>query len=373
MVDRLTLHRRTLHRIPELDHDLLETRKYLLSVMARLPFEIVLVGRASFCAFLNAGREGSIAFRSDMDALPITERTGAEYASTLDGCMHACGHDAHMAILLTFAEEISLDMMALPHNVLLVFQAAEETGSGAREICESRVFQRYNVSKIFGLHVWPGFPSGSVVCESGGLMAAAATVSVDISGNFTHVASADKCVDVLYVGTKFIDAAYEMERGELPPEAVRLLTFSVFQCGTVDNIISGRAILRATLRYFDEDIQRFLSDRLRNIARELDAKYGSGTDVVISEPCPPVINEAGLFKDFERILIKADAGFQLMNPEKPSMAAEDFSYYQREIPGLYFFLGIGETPPLHSDRFDFDEGVLVKGVEVFKLVLNGIE
>jgi hippurate hydrolase len=163
MSDKLAEHRRTLHRIPELDFDLPKTRAYVTAVLSKLPCTLIPAGRAGLCAYFDAGMPDTMAFRSDMDALPITETNDCDYVSTHPGKMHACGHDGHMAMLLGFAEEISRRMNTLPHNVLLLFQAAEETTGGAREICDAGVFETYKVSKVFGLHLWPEYEKGAVV------------------------------------------------------------------------------------------------------------------------------------------------------------------------------------------------------------------
>jgi hippurate hydrolase len=374
MIERLKIHRRALHKIPELDYDLPKTREYLLSALAGLPFEIIPVGRASFCAYLDAGKNSTLAFRSDMDALPIKENSAAEYASAHDGKMHACGHDAHMAILLVFAEEISKNAGDIPHNVLLVFQAAEETVGGAKEICESGALGKFGARKIFGLHVSPQTPFGSISCKKGNFMAGTNGVNIDITGRFAHVSEASKGIDALYAGVRLVNAAYEMERNEISPGIFRLLKFGVFNAGTADNIISGKADLRVSLRYYDDETYEYMLKRLFEIARDVDEEFGSVTRLDVLPPCYAVINGEDMYNEFVDILKnRAEKKLDFIEVEEPSLGAEDFSEYQRLLPGLFFRVGIGDTPPLHNDSFDLDEKALVSGVEAFKLILFNAE
>ena len=155
--------RRALHRIPELGYQLPETLAYVRASLEKLSCAVFAPIEGAVCAFFDFGRESAVAFRADMDALPITERTGLPFASTHPGRMHACGHDGHMAIALELARRLD-EKKSLPHNVLLVFQPAEETIGGAEPICRSGVFEKYKVEAIFGLHLWPGLAEG--VCAS---------------------------------------------------------------------------------------------------------------------------------------------------------------------------------------------------------------
>jgi hippurate hydrolase len=309
-----------------------------------------------------------------MDALPITENSAAEYASAHAGKMHACGHDAHMAVLLVFAEEISKNAGDIPHNVLLVFQAAEETVGGAKEICESGVFGKFGVRKIFGLHVAPRIPIGSIACKKGNFMAGTNGVKIDITGRFAHVSEASKGIDALYAGVRLINAAYEMERNEIPPEVFRLLKFGVFNAGVAENVLSGKADLRVSLRYYEDETYEYMLKRLFEIVRDVDEEFGSVTRVDVLPPCPAVINGEDMYDEFVSIMKNRGEGkLNFIEMKEPLLGAEDFSEYQRILPGLFFRIGIGDVPPLHNDSFDLDERALVSGVEAFKLIIANAE
>ena len=162
--------RRALHRIPELDKDLPQTMAYLEQALAGLNCRVFSPMASSLCAWFDFGQESAIAFRSDADALPIQEKTGAAFASCHPGKMHACGHDGHMAIALELARRLR-EKKELPHNVLIVFQPAEETTGGAKALCQTGVFDRYRVEAIFGLHLWPGLPEGQIASRAEEMMA----------------------------------------------------------------------------------------------------------------------------------------------------------------------------------------------------------
>lgn len=353
--------RRALHQIPELDRTLPKTLCYLHSVLDSLNCRVFSPMEGALCAWFDFGRSSAIAFRSDADALPILERTGASYASIHPGRMHACGHDGHMAILLELARRLS-QAHALPHNVLLVFQPAEETLGGARELCETGVFQHYRVKAIFGLHLWPGLPAGHIASRAPELMARSCEVNIDLYGKSAHIAKAAQGIDALAAGTEFYRRAVAMEQA-LPPSIFRLLKFGLFQSGTVRNALSAHTRIEGSLRAFQDDIFEGLQDGLRRIAREIEAAFGCTVEVHFSDGYPAVMNPPALFDTVNAIL-------PLNLLDAPSMTAEDFSWYQKFLPGLFFFLGLGDVPALHCDTFDFDETILEAGADFFEALAH---
>ena len=349
--------RHALHRIPELHKELPETLAYLKKALSGLSCRVFAPTESDLCAFFDFGKDTAIAFRADMDALPITEKTGAEYASTHPGKMHACGHDGHMAILLELARRLDRKK-DLPHNVLLVFQSAEETTGGARDICESGVFGHFNVEAIFGLHLWPGLEAGKIFSRKLELMARSCEVTVDIYGKSAHIAKAAEGVDALMAGAEFYTRAMELERN-LPDSIFRLLKFGKFQSGTVRNALSAHTHLEGSLRAFQDEIFEGLAEGLHTIAEEVEASYGCTVKLHFSDGYPAVMNPEWLF---DRVAETVD--FEVL--EEPCMTAEDFSWYQKYLPGMFFFLGLGGTPALHADTFDFEESVLVRGADFFE-------
>ena len=355
--------RRALHRVPELDRNLPETFAYLRNALSQLPCRVFAPREGSLCAWFDFGQPEAIAFRADADALPIVERTGAEYASRHEGCMHACGHDGHMAILLELARRLS-GKKALPHNVLLVFQSAEETTGGAKDICETGVFSEFGVKAIFGLHLWPGLETGVIASRCQELMARSSEVNVDIYGKSAHIAKAAEGVDALMAGTVFYRKAMEME-ANLPKTVFRLLKFGKFQSGTVRNALSAHTHMEGSLRAFQDEIFDALAQGLASIGNEVEKEFGCTVTLHLSDGYPAVMNPPELYDQVRQIM-------PFRELESPSMTAEDFSWYQKFLPGMFFFLGVGETPALHADTFDFDETILLKGADFFEKLAENL-
>jgi hippurate hydrolase len=371
-------HRRQLHRIPELDFDLPKTRAYVTTVLSELPCEIIQAGRGGLCAYFDAGMPDTMAFRCDMDALPVTEANDCDYASTHNGRMHACGHDGHTAIMLGFAEDLSKRADTLPHNVLLIFQAAEETTGGAKEICNSGVLERYGVSKIFGLHLWPEYERGAIVCRKGHFMAGIRVLRIEIFGKSRHAAAAENGADALAAGAEFVSKAYAMERDAFADDVFRLLKFGIFESGTAMNVISGYTRIIGTVRCFEDEVFQLMSERLLAIARNVERDLGCRVEIGFSESCRAVYNDPVLFDRFKDALRNhaplsrdGDDGepFIFTEPGNPTMISEDFSDYQRKLPGIFFHLGSGSATPLHSNTFEIDESALPFGVKAFLRLL----
>lgn len=349
--------RRALHRIPELDRALPETMEYLQNALSGLGCQVFSPMVSALCAYFDFGRETTIAFRSDADALPIQEQTGADYTSCHPGKMHACGHDGHMAIALELARRLS-EKKAYPHNVLILFQPAEETTGGARDLCETGIFRQYRVEAVFGLHLWPGLPEGEIASRAGEMMARSCEVKVDVTGRSAHIARASQGLDALEAGAVFYLRALEMERS-LPPRIFRLLKFGRFESGRVCNAISAHTHMEGSLRAFQDDIFFGMQQQLRAIALEVQQETGCTLQVNMNQGYPAVMNPTELYRRVRRA-----AAFREL--DAPMMITEDFSWYQRYLPGMFFLLGAGDVPALHSDNFHFNEEILLKGADFFE-------
>ena len=356
--------RHALHRIPELDRQLPRTMDYLRSVLEPLKCRVFSPMEGSLCAFFDFGKETAIAFRADADALPIAEKTGAEYASVHPGRMHACGHDGHMAILLELARRLN-GKKTLPHNVLLVFQPAEETTGGAKDLCDTGVFEEYRAEAIFGLHLWPGLPAGTVASRKNELMARSCEVTVDVYGKSAHIAKASEGIDALMAGTEFYRRAVAMEQA-LPKGIFRLLKFGKFQSGTVRNALSAHTHMEGSLRAFQDKVFDALSGGLDTIAAEVEAEFGCSLQVHRNSGYPAVMNPSELYD-------RVSEAVSFSELPEPFMTAEDFSWYQKYLPGMFFFLGLGDTPALHADTFDFDETILTKGADFFEALAENFQ
>lgn len=349
--------RRALHRIPELDRKLPKTMEYLRHSLEGLNCVIFSPMESALCAYFDFGAEKTIAFRSDADALPITEVSEVPYASCHAGKMHACGHDGHMAIALELARRIS-KKKTLSRNVLILFQPAEETTGGAKDLCDTGIFLKYNVEAIFGLHLWPGVPAGEIFSRRNEMMSRSCEVKVTITGKSAHIAKAYEGVDAMVAGVEFYQRVRAMEQA-LPKDVFRILNFGKFRSGAVCNAISGETTLEGTLRAFQDQVFFSLQDGIRSIGRDIACTSGCTVDIHMNDGYPAVINPPALYDKIRRLV-----DFQEL--DAPSMITEDFSWYQRSLPGVFFFLGTGDSPALHANNFDFPEEILLNGAQFFE-------
>lgn len=359
----LTQYRRDLHQIPETDFDLPETLAYIRRVLEQYPCTLFSPCESTLCAYFDAGKPHTAAFRADMDALPIAERSGCDYASRHEGKMHACGHDGHMAMVLALAGRVSEVLDKLPRNVLLVFQPAEETTGGAKLVCDSGVFEEYHCDRIFGWHLWPDLPAGAIASRPGPLLARSSEVTVTVTGKSSHVAKPHEGRDALYAASAFLCESYR--RMELLGRAKepRLLKFGKLTSGQARNAISDSSLLLGTLRVYSDEMFNAAEAMLRDLANTLERETGCSFTIAFSAGYPPVRNDQALFEQARTAL----AELQVL--DEPLMISEDFSFYQQQLPGLFLLLGTGTGIPLHADTFDFDESVLAAGLAADELLL----
>lgn len=351
----LSEYRRALHRIPELGWELPKTAAYLRGVLEALPCRVFSPVGDAVCAFFDFGKPETVAFRSDMDALPVSEQTGLPFASVHPGRMHACGHDGHMAILLALARTLAEAPPATERNVLLIFEPAEETTGGARAICESGVFATYHVTSVYGLHLWPEQPKNTVASRAGAMMARSCEITAEITGVSVHLARWREGKDALSAAADFLRRAYALAEG-MPC----LLRFGRMESGEARNSVSAFSRLEGSLRCFDDRLFSVLWAKLRALADAISAESGCRVALSRSEGYPPVTNDAAL-------LARARARFPIAEAET-TFLTEDFSEYQACAPGVFFLLGTGGER-LHAPRFDFDEAVLQTGLALFCALL----
>ena len=363
MVSSVVTHRRALHRIPELDNELPLTVEYVRSVLEGLDCELTQPIKGSLCAFFDCGKEETVAIRADMDALPVQENTGVDFASVHEGRMHACGHDGHTAMALAAAERISKCRQELPRNVLFVFQPAEETTGGAEQLCQSGVFETYKATRIFGMHLWPDLEEGTVFTRPGPLLARSSEVDVVITGKSVHLSRIPEGRDAMLAGMEFLQGAYAVAE-EVAQREDMVLRFGKMNSGTVRNSLSGQTVLAGSMRTYKEEVHEDCMTRLRELAREVERKTGCTVEVSFSQGYPAVWNR-------EELLAEVEGQLKIGQLEKPNLAAEDFSFYQKAMPGVFFFLGVGQTAQLHAPEFNFnDEEILPRGVDFLEQLIR---
>lgn len=378
--------RRELHRIPELDDDLPETIAYVEDVLRSMSCELLHPAPSCVCAFFDVGASRAVAIRADMDALPVREATGVPFASEHTGRMHACGHDAHMAMALAAARWVDRTVRAgspkLARNVLFVFQPAEETTGGAKRVCESGVFERFSVERIFGLHVWPDLPWGTVASRPGALLARSSETHIAIHGQSTHIAKTyglhdEETHDAALAAARFLVSERWLIR-RLQQDEPCVAQFGLLEAGTVCNAVAGEARLAGSLRVFSDEMFERAKAELTSTLEMACSETGCTFDIDFAEGYPPVTNDPTLFA-------KAAAALpELARIDEPLLIAEDFAFYQRYLPGVFFLLGVGApedgeaaacgelgcaASALHASDFMFDERVLLRGVDAYRKLL----
>lgn len=363
----LRAYRRDLHRIPETGFDLPKTISYVRDVLEGLegPVEVLSPSQSCVCAFFDQGAETTVAIRADMDALPVTERSGVEFASTHEGRMHACGHDGHMAMVLGLARHLDACRERLPRNVLLVFQPAEETIGGSRLVCESGVLERYHVDRIFGFHLWPDLPFGEVFTRPGALLASASETTVTFHGVASHIAKPAEGRDSIAAACRFLPRSHELIRrlGREMDEPC-LLGFGHMVGGQVRNQVAASTVLEGTLRTFTPTAGRIARRRIRELAQMCAEDFGCTATCHFADGYPPVTNDSALLG----LVMEAVPDVEML--EEPQLIAEDFAFYQQSVPGVFMLLGTGTGVPLHADTFDFDESVLMRGLAVYERLVR---
>lgn len=353
-------YRRHFHMNPELGDGTEMTAEFIKGVLKELECEVTSPIPNSVCAFFDFSCAETTAFRSDMDALPVKERTGLEFASQTEGVMHACGHDGHMAMLLGFALKLAKLGKRAKRNALLIFQPAEETTGGAKRICDTGIFEKYNVTRVFGYHIVPDVEKGVIASRPGELMAKSCEVTLDFEGLPAHIGKYAEGRDALYAAARFVCGSYGDVERDMADVEFKVLRFGRLTSGSARNAISDKSHLEGSIRCYSQP--EFL--RLCGIVRKRAEKTAQETGVKISthfsEGYLPVRNDPELFNKACLAL-----GCVEILPE-PRMIAEDFSYYQEHAPGVFLFLGSGSRIPLHSDEYDFDESILETGVEGYE-------
>ncbi len=366
-VTRMQELRRTFHRRPELAYEEVETARTIMAELDRLgvPYEYGgkgggVVGR------LEGARSGPrIALRAEMDALPCSEETGLPFASTVPGRMHACGHDAHMAMVLGAAAHLAAEPP--PGSVVFVFQPAEEQGNGARVMVEAGALE--GVDAIFAGHVTTQYRVGEIMVADGVITAHSDRFSIHVHGESGHGARPHEAVDAVVVTGLLVTAIQSLVSRHVNPVWPSVVTIGSVHAGTAPNIIAGHAVLEGIIRTTRPDSRAEIIDGLHRAASSLGDLYRARIDVTLGESCPAVINtqrEAAVAAAAARDIVSADG---IVRQEHASMGAEDFSYFLQDTPGCYVRFGAsadGDYIPLHHPRFNVDERVLDVGARFFE-------
>lgn len=364
LLERVSYHRRQLHQIPEIGFDLFKTHAYLREALESFGYTVDVVARTGIVVKKDGISKEAVAFRADMDALSVFEKTGSPFESKTKGHMHACGHDGHMAMLLTFAEYVST--IEKPNKTLVfIFQPAEEGPGGAKIIIEEGVFERYHIKSIYGFHVYPELEEDKIGLVRGPMMAQNGEFDITVLGKSSHGAQPQSGNDAI-VATSMLIAQYQMIVSRfVDPLVPSVVTVGTIQGGEARNIIAQTVSLSGTIRTFDKENYKKIKESLTKINQAIELSHGVKVQMDFRDYYPPVINDDRLFDEAKAILDEDEVALI-----RPMMFAEDFAFYQQVVPGLFMMIGTkdekaGYIHPLHSCYFNMNERALLKGVNTY--------
>jgi amidohydrolase len=365
-LDRLVAFRRDLHRHPELKFEEHRTAGKVEEALRGAGYAPRRCAGTGVIADLGPKGE-AVALRGDMDGLPLQEANGFEHRSTVEGRMHACGHDGHTTILLGTALALAAAKGRLPGPVRLLFQPAEEGGGGALKMAEDGALE--GVARVFGVHNWPIFPVGTVGVRPGPMMAAAALFEMKVLGKGGHGSQPQEAKDPILAAANIVTLAQSLVSRETHPLQPAVVTFGTVHGGTATNIIPDLVALSGTIRTLDDAQADRLGARLEELARGVAGASGLGIEYSYRRYYPVTSNHA------EDAALVAEVGEELFGKGAvsgealPTMGAEDFSFLLQRRPGAYFFLGGGgegrTNSMCHSTTYDFNDDLLLPGIRMY--------
>ena len=375
--DYMVAMRRKLHRIPERGFAEFKTQKAVMDALDEMGIPYT-TERTWVIGLIEGALEGeTVALRADMDALPLEEPEGCPFRSEHPGLMHACGHDAHTAILLGAARMLNGMRERLHGRVKLLFQPAEESDGGAEPMVAAGAMENPHVDRVYGLHVMPRLPVGVVETRPGTLNASTDTVKLSIFGTAGHGAYPESGADAIVAAAQVITALQTLVSRNLSPISSAVLTLGVIEGGTAQNIICDRVNLRGTLRTANAEVRAMMKRRIEEVASGVAQAMGCSAEVEVIPGYAALVNDEAEAERVHRVAARLLGAQNAVIKPEPSMGGEDFSFFCDCAPGAFFHLGCVPAqkmpaPPLHSRDFMLDEDCLVIGAMMHAaLVLDG--
>lgn len=363
--------RRQIHAEPELGLDLPRTQAKVLDALAELDLQVHTgQGLSSVVATLTGDAEGpTLLLRADMDALPMTEDTGAEFASTVPGRMHACGHDAHVAMLVGAARLLAARRRDLRGTVKFLFQPGEEGPGGAPICIEEGLLDDPAVDAAFALHISPNLAAGRLATRPGPLMAATDELLITLTGKGGHASTPHLAIDPIPVAAELVLALQTLLTRKVDPFEPVVLTIARITAGTTSNVIPETAELEGTLRTVSDRVREKLLAEIERISVHIAAAHDCSADVAINRGYPVTVNDAAFVAFARDVLGQLVGTDRIMDMKTPILGAEDWSYVLQKVPGCMAFLGVcppgvspREAASCHSNRMELDEEALAVGI-----------
>ncbi len=359
--------RRHLHQHPELSFDCVNTAAFIADRLREIGVDEIHPGiaKTGLVGIINGTGPGpTIGLRADMDALPIVEVTGAAYASTVQGKMHACGHDGHVTMLLGAAKYLA-ETRRFAGRVALIFQPAEEDGAGGQVMVQEGIMDRFDIAQVYGIHNAPNMPFGHFFTTPGALMASVDTAFVHITGKGGHGATPHDCVDPVVAVVGMVQAIQTIIPRNVYALDEAVISVTQIHTGTASNIIPEKAMFCATIRSFKPEVRALLKKRFHEIVEGHAAAYNVTARIDYDWGYPATVNTA------ENAAFATEVAAEISGPDAAhgngnrEMGSEDFSYMLEVRPGAYLFLGTGPGAGLHHPAFDFNDEAAPIGASFF--------
>ena len=363
LLPEITAWRRDFHENPEILFDTHRTSARVAELLEGFGCDEVVtgIGRTGVVAVI-AGRSDTsgkvIGLRADMDALPIVEATGLDYASKTPGAMHACGHDGHTAMLLGAAKFLA-ETRNFDGTVVVIFQPAEEGGGGGREMCEDGMMERWGIQEVYGMHNWPGRPLGSFAIRPGAFFASTDNFEITIEGKGGHAAKPHETVDSTVVASHVVLALQTIASRVIDPVHQVVVSVTSFETSSKTfNVIAQRVLLKGTIRTMDKEVRRLAGERLIKIAETTADAFGAVATVNYMKGYPVMVNHEEQTEFAAQVARKVSGQCD----EAPLiMGGEDFAYMLEERPGAYILVGNGDTAAVHHPEYNFSDEAIPAG------------
>ncbi|KAB2729293.1 M20 aminoacylase family protein [Brucella intermedia] len=358
-LDEFITLRHDIHQHPELAFHEHRTSRLVASKLASWGYDVTagIAGTGVVATLVRGEGQRRLAIRADMDALPIEEATGLDYASRNKGVMHACGHDGHTTILLAAARYLA-EEGDFSGTLDLVFQPAEEIGAGARKMISEGLFEQFPVDAVFGLHNWPGVTAGRFGFVNGPAMASVDKAVIKIVGKGGHGAEPHNAVDPIVAAASLITALQSIVSRNVDPREMAVVTVGSIHGGEASNVIPGSVELQLTIRSYSEEVRRGLQVRIPALVRAQAESFGAVAEVDYRLGFPSVINPVEETAFARKVAADAFGDDALEGAFAPRTASEDFAFLLQAKPGSYLFIGNGDSAPLHSAEYNFNDQII---------------
>jgi hippurate hydrolase len=362
--------RRRLHQHPELAFHEQKTADFIAAQLVDFGLSVHRgLGGTGVVGTLSRGiGQRTIGIRADMDALPIEEKSGVPYASSVKGVMHACGHDGHVAMLLAAARACA-KLSGLAGTVHFIFQPAEETAncSGAKRMVEDGLFRRFPCDAIYALHNWPALPLGACVVRDGAMLAAHGVFEIVVNGRGCHGALPHEGTDTILASCQLVSTLQSITSRNVDPRKAAVVSVSQIHAGDTWNTIPDSCVIRGTTRWFDEGAGDILERRLTELSNAIASGFGCIAQIRYERRIPATINEREAARTIRAVASDPSINLKIVDYD-PSTGSEDFAFMQQVVPGCYLLLGTGkssDSPTLHSPQYDFNDDALSVGATLW--------